>query len=85
MKAISQLPHRSETNKRTAIFSAWAISLVFAGIAATSFAVDQSVMMSAVLGEDRTGFQFFGDDEWPGKFRPLRLIESLVGWAHDRR
>jgi hypothetical protein len=81
MKGISQLSHRSETNRRTATFSAWAISIVFAGIAATSFAVDQSVMAWAYLGEEQTGFQPLRDRDC----LPLRLIESLVDRAHDRR
>jgi hypothetical protein len=81
MKAISQLLHRSETNRRTATFSAWAVSLAFAGIAATSFAVDQSVMTSAYLREDQAGVQSLRD----GNCLPLRLIESPVGRTHDRR
>jgi hypothetical protein len=85
MKAISQLPYRSKRNKRTAIFSAWAISLVFASIAATSFAVDQSVMTAAALAEDQTRFQSLGDGDCLGKFRPFQLIKSLIGPAHDRR
>ena len=85
MKTISQLPHRSETNRRTATFSAWAISLVFAGVAATSFAVDQSVMTSAYLGEDQTGFQSLPNGDCLGQFQPLRLIKSLVGRVDDRR
>jgi hypothetical protein len=85
MKAISQLPYRSETNKPTATFSAWAISLVFASIAAASFAVDQSVMMAAALAEDQTGFESLRDGDCLGDFQPLRLIESLVGRVHDRR
>ena len=85
MRAISQLPHRSETNRRTATFSAWAVSLVFAGIAATSFAVDQGVMTSLYLGEDQTGFQALRNGDCLGKLQPLRLIESLVGRVDDRR
>jgi hypothetical protein len=84
MNAISQLPYRSETNKPTATFSAWAISLVFASIAVASFAVDQSVVTAAALGEDQAGFESLRDDDCLGKFQPLRLIESLVGRAHDR-
>jgi hypothetical protein len=85
MKVISQLPYRSETNKPTAAFSAWAISLVFASIAAASFAVDQSVMTAAALAEDQTGFESLRDGDCLGNFQPLRLIEALVGRAHDRR
>jgi hypothetical protein len=85
MKAISQLPYRSQTNKPTATFSAWAISLVFASIALASFAIDQSVMTAAALGEDQTGFETLRDGDCLRKFKPLRLIESLVGRAHDRR
>jgi hypothetical protein len=85
MRAISQLSDRSETNRRMAKFSAWAISLVFAGIAATSFAVDQSVMTSAYLGKDQTGFQSLRDDDCVGKLQPLRLIKSLVSRVDDRR
>jgi hypothetical protein len=84
MKAVSQFPYRSETNKTTATFSAWAISLVFASIAAASFAVDQTVMTSAALGEDQTGFESLRDGDCLGQFQPLRLIESLIGRAHDR-
>jgi hypothetical protein len=85
MRAISQLPQGSETNRRTATFSAWAISIVFAGIAATSFAVDQSFMTSGYLGEDQTGFQSLPNGDCLGQFQPLRLIESLVGRVDDRR
>jgi hypothetical protein len=85
MKSISQLPYRSETNKATATFSAWAISLVFASIAAASFAVDQSVMTAAALAEDQTGFESLRDGDCLGNFQPLRLIESLVRRARDRR
>ena len=75
MKAVSQLPYRSETNKTTATFSAWAISLVFASIAAASFAVDQSVMTSVALGEDQTAFESLRVGDCLGKFQPLQLIE----------
>jgi hypothetical protein len=85
MRAISQLPYRSKTIKPMATFSAWAISLVFAGIAAASFAVDQSVMTAVALGEDQTGFESVRDGDCLGKFQPLRLIESLIGRAQDRR
>jgi hypothetical protein len=85
MNAISQLPHRSEVNRRAAAFSAWAISLVFAGLAATSFAVDQSVMTSAYLGEEQTGLQSLWSDDCLGQLQPFRLIKSLVGRIDDRR
>jgi hypothetical protein len=85
MKAMSQLPYRSETNKPTAAFSAWAKSLVFAGIATTSFAVDQSLMTAAALGEDPTGFESLQDRDCLGKFQPLRLMDSLIGRVNDRR
>jgi hypothetical protein len=84
MKAISQLPYETETNKPTATFSAWAISLVFASIAAASFAIDQSVMTAAALGEDQAGFESLREGDCLGKFQPLRVIESLVARAHDR-
>jgi hypothetical protein len=74
VKAISQLCHRSESNQRTATFSAWALSILFAFIAATSFAVDQSVMISTVrLGECLR------------EIHPLRLLESFAGQTQDQQ
>jgi hypothetical protein len=82
VKAISQLCHRSEPNKRTLTFSAWAMSILFACIAATSFAVDQSMMISTASGWDGTSF---GLGECLGEIHPLRLLESLAGQTQDQQ
>jgi hypothetical protein len=82
VKAISQLCHRTDPNQRTATFSAWALSILFAFIAATSFAVDQSVMISTVSGRDGTSFRL---GECLGEIHPLRLFESFAGQAQDQQ
>jgi hypothetical protein len=81
MKAISQLCHRSEPSQRTATFSAWAMSLLFALIAATSFAIDQSVMISTVSGRDGTSFRL---GECLGEIHPPRLLEFFAGQTQDQ-
>lgn len=81
MKANPQLRRRSATDTRTATFSAWVMSIVFAGIAVLSFAVDQSVMTSAVLGERWDEPHAVGLDQSAPLFNPLRLIETLAGRA----
>lgn len=82
MKAISQGCHRSAPNKRTATFSAWAMSILFACIAATSFAVEQSVMISIASGWDATSFRL---GECLGEIHPLQLIESFAGQTQDQQ
>jgi hypothetical protein len=84
MKAISQLRRRSEAKRRSETFSAWVMSILFAAIAASSFAVDQSVIASVAFGQDGTEFGSLPIGECFREF-PLRLIESLVGKAHDRQ
>jgi hypothetical protein len=83
MKANPQPRHRSATNTRTATFSAWVMSIVFAGIAVVSFAVDQSVITSAPFGERGTAAQPIGLDQSGGVLSPLRLIERLFGSASE--
>lgn len=79
MSANSQLRHRSEANQRCATFSAWAMSIVFAAIAAISFAVDQTVILSPAVGEGEINSLHSGES-----FGPLRLIEALIGRAPDQ-
>jgi hypothetical protein len=83
MKADPQLRRRSATDTRTATLSAWVMSIVFAGIAVISFAVDQSVMTSAPFGEPGTELHATTLDQPVPVFGPLRLIETLVGRASD--
>jgi hypothetical protein len=52
MRADSQFYRRPITNGRRATFSAWAMSIVFVAIAAISFTVDQTVMVSLAAGGD---------------------------------
>jgi len=75
MSATRQLHHRSIANQRRAKFSAWAMSIVFAAIAAVSFAVDQTVVSSPIAGGDLR--QSFGESS------PVRLIQSLIDTACD--
>jgi hypothetical protein len=82
MKAISQGCHRSAPKKRTTPFSAWAMSILFACIAATSFAVEQSVMISTASGWDATSFRL---GECLGEIHPLQLIESFAGQTQDQQ
>jgi len=52
------------------------MSIVFAAIAAISFAVDQTVVSSLAVG---------GDLGQPlGELSPVRLIQSLIDTASDR-
>ena len=81
MKANPRPRRRSATNTRTATFSAWVMSIMFAGIAVISFAVDQSVITLAPLSDSRTEAQPAGLDQSGAVFSPLRLIEMLVGRA----
>jgi len=77
MSATSQLRHRLVANQRRATLSAWAMSIVFAAIAAISFAVDQTVVSSLGAGGDLGQFL----DE----FSPVRLIQSLIDTASEPR
>jgi hypothetical protein len=76
MSATGQLRHRSETNKRSATFSAWAMSIVFVTIAAISFAVDQTMVSSLGAGDD-LGRSL-------DAISPVRLIQSLIDTASGR-
>ena len=73
MSATRQRRHRSIANQRRATFSAWAMSIVFAAIAAISFAVDQTMVSSLGAGDD-LGRSL-------GAFTPVRLIQSLIDTA----
>lgn len=83
MNANSQLGRQSATSTRTATFSAWVVSIVFAGIAVISFAVDQSVITSAPFIETETRTEAVGIDQSVAVFSPLRLIERLVGGSSE--
>ena len=83
MNANSQLGRQSATSTRTATFSAWVVSIVFAGIAVISFAVDQSVITSAPFIGAPTKTEAVGIDHSPAVFSPLRLIEMLVGGSSE--
>jgi hypothetical protein len=75
MGAVSPLRHRPVANHRRAMLSAWAVSIVFAAIAAISFAVDQTLVSSLGAG---------GDVAQPlARFSPARLIQSLIDAASD--
>lgn len=52
MYTNSQLRRRPTANRQRATFSAWAMSIVFAAIAAISFTVDQTVVLSLAAGGD---------------------------------
>ena len=52
MSANSQFRRRPTANRRRATFSAWAMSIVFAAIAALSFTIDQTVVLSLAAGGD---------------------------------
>jgi hypothetical protein len=71
-----QLRHRPAANRRYAMFSAWAMSIAFAAIAAISFAVDQAAV-SSLAGEGDFGQSL-------GEFNPVRLIRSLIDTVGDR-
>lgn len=75
MSATSHLRYRS-VNQRRATVSAWAMSIVFAAIAAISFAVDQTLVSSQGVGG--------GLEQSLGEFNPVRLIQSLIDTASDR-
>ena len=64
------------------MFPAWAMSILFACIAATSFAVEQSVMISTASGWDATPFRL---GECLGEIHPLRLIEDFAGQTQDQQ
>jgi len=64
------------------MFPAWAMSILFACIAATSFAVDQSVMISTASGWDATSFRL---GECLGEIHPLQLIEPFAGQTQDQQ
>jgi hypothetical protein len=81
MNANSQLGRQSATSARTAI--AWVMSIVFAGIAVISFAVDQSVITSAFFIGAETKTETVGIDHSVAVFSPLQLIESLVGGSSE--
>jgi hypothetical protein len=83
MNANSQLGRQSATSSRTATFSAWVVSIVFAGIAVISFAVDQSVITSAFFIGAETKTETVGIDHSVAVFSPLQLIESLVGGSSE--
>jgi hypothetical protein len=76
MSGDRRLRHRSLANQRRTTFSAWAMSIVFATIAITSFAVDQTVVSSLGTGGD-LGRSL-------AEFGPVRLIQSLIETASDR-
>jgi hypothetical protein len=76
MGATGQLRHRSVAKQRRATFSAWAMSIVFAAIAAISFAVDQTMVSSLGAGDD-LGRSL-------GSLSPVRLIQSLIDTASGR-
>jgi hypothetical protein len=76
MSATSHLRHRSGANQRRATVSAWAMSIVFAAIAAISFVVDQTLVSSLAAGG--------GLEQSHGEINPVRLIQSLIDTAADR-
>lgn len=81
MNADSQLGRQSATSARTAM--AWVMSIVFAGIAVISFAVDQTVITTAPFIETETKTEAVGVNHSAAVFTPLGLIETLVGGASE--
>jgi hypothetical protein len=79
MNANSQLGHQAATSTRTDTISAWVVSIVFAGIAVISFAVDQSVITAAPFSEAETKTGAVEIYHPVAVFSPVRLIEMLVG------
>jgi len=75
MSVTWQLRHRSAANRRCATFSAWAMSIAFAAIAAISFAVDQAAVSSPEGGGDL--------GQILSEFNPVRLIRSLIDAVGD--
>jgi hypothetical protein len=75
MHASSQLRWRPQANTRRSTFSAWAMSIVFVTIAALSFAIDQTAVLSLSVGDDL--------EEAVGDFSPVRLIQSLIDATSD--
>jgi hypothetical protein len=72
MSASSQLRWRPQANTRRARFSAWAMSIVFAAIAAVSFAIDLTVDLSIAAGG--------GPGELSG---PAQLLHSWIDTAYS--
>lgn len=75
MSATWQLRHRMAANQRRATFSAWAMSIVFAAIAAISFAIDQTMVSSLAAGDDL--------GQSLDEFSPIRVIQSLIDTTAD--
>jgi hypothetical protein len=69
----SQLPDPFGYGNRRAVFSAWAMAIVFAALAVVSFAVDQTVSLAPDL-EDQSTFSLL---------HPVQLIESLIDAASE--
>jgi hypothetical protein len=61
--------------RRPGSFSTWAMSIVFATVAVVSFAVDQTVSLSAGVKE--------GEVSPPSLLHPVQLIESLIDAASE--
>jgi hypothetical protein len=76
MSVTSYVRHRSIANQRRATVSAWAMSIVFAAIAAISFAVDQTLVSSLAAAG--------GFEQSLAEFNPVRLIQSLIDTVSDR-
>jgi hypothetical protein len=72
MSASSQLRWRPQATTRRATFSAWAMSIAFAAIAAISFAIDQTVDLSIAAGA--------GHGELSG---PTELLRSWIDTAYS--
>jgi hypothetical protein len=72
MSASSQLRWRPQATTGRATFSAWAMSIVFAAIAAISFAIDQTVDLSIAVGG--------GHSELAG---PAELLHTLIDTAYS--
>jgi len=61
------------------------MSILFACVAAASFAVEQSVMISTASGADGIYVRSLRFSECLGVLHPLRLIEAPAGPARDRQ
>ena len=71
MSASSQVRWRPQSTTRRATFSAWAMSIVFAAIAAVSFAIDQTVDLTIAAGGEHGELS-----------APVQLLNSWIDTAY---
>ena len=76
MSPKSQLRDPFARARRRGTFSAWAMSIVFAAVAAVSFTVDQTVNLSP-------GSEAPSEVNPPSLLHPVQLIQSLIDAASE--